>query len=762
RGVQVDAVSREKLFQRFRQLRIYRQWDLAETYFKRLLERESTPGGHSAFEHRIQMQLAVNAFEPKHNEKALDYLQGLREAYRAGHTSGIRIHIVDKYLARTLARMGRFNEALAALKRRLDRYGRQSRRRKLIEFFREHGRYEKAYQLADSAYSSWRKRRWPYGWLLYKTGRFKRAAEHFEQYGRARDDRPRAKGLYWAARAHERAGRPEKARALFEEVAKEFARGYYGIQAVNRLRDLRQRNAVDGVFAEQTGSVLESSNKVFAAFDDASEAMAQRPGTPRIDTSMVPRVPSDSEGTPVQSLEADHCLANPGQTLELCRMMSGDIPEATAAAIERTIAPFQIQPKTPAADTSGRAPTVAAPAGSGDSAKAVAGRGVPRAGRPNRISYPTQARIYWEGRHDSQVAFAKFADGQAIGPIPEPRAYGKSDPTGGIDRAVERAGDLFPDLIRTDWLYDAGLVKPARTVARGVALEFRGISRRPMPPDGRPHELPYKRWSYLVDYRQYGHKGMWGYDGEDVPRFPVPDGAEARRKLADRQQTIRKKRDKLRPALVSALKEVGDYHLVRKFTLEKGDWIHHPPSPSTRDEWMQAYPRAFPRKVLAESREHGINPYLIWSLMTVESAYNPDSISPAQAIGLLQVIPRTGIKVATWLGDDDFGPHDLIDEEVAIEQGVSYFGSLVRKFRGQELLAVAGYNGGPHRVAAWMDKRGTMPLDEFVEEVPFTQARNYVKKVTRYLGLYLRLYEGRKRLYIGQTIDGDYKHYPNF
>jgi soluble lytic murein transglycosylase len=148
--------------------------------------------------------------------------------------------------------------------------------------------------------------------------------------------------------------------------------------------------------------------------------------------------------------------------------------------------------------------------------------------------------------------------------------------------------------------------------------------------------------------------------------------------------------------------------------------------------------------------------------MTVESSYNPDSISPARAMGLLQVIPKTGLKTAMLLGDEQFGPHDLLDEKTAILHGAFYYGQLVRKFRGQELLAFAGYNGGPHRVGDWLDMRGHIPLDEFVEEIPYNEAREYTKKVTRFLGLYLDLYEGHTNLYIGQKLRPSYREHPNF
>lgn len=177
---------------------------------------------------------------------------------------------------------------------------------------------------------------------------------------------------------------------------------------------------------------------------------------------------------------------------------------------------------------------------------------------------------------------------------------------------------------------------------------------------------------------------------------------------------------------------------------------------------MQLYPRAFPELVTRAAERYGVNPYLLWALMTVESSYNPDSVSVAEALGLLQVIPRTGLKIAELLGDDRFGHYDLLDEDVAVEHGAFYIAQVIRKFYGQELFSFAGYNGGPHRVAEWLDQRGDMPLDEFVEEIPYDQAREYTKKVTYFLALYLRLYEGKDTLYIGQNIQREYRRMPNF
>jgi soluble lytic murein transglycosylase len=376
-----------------------------------------------------------------------------------------------------------------------------------------------------------------------------------------------------------------------------------------------------------------------------------------------------------------------------------------------------------------------------------------RDNRKKRVTYAHDARIHWEGRDDSPLVFDRYDGGEAIGPHPEePRAYVDAKYDGGLDRALEEIGELFPELERARWLVDVGMLKEARWAVRDVSLEFRRLYKLPVP-RSTPHQLPDKRMIPLIDNRRQ-KRATWGYI-ENEYRWPVPERAKARDEMLARQrEIISNKRDIVKP-LVAALKEVGDYYMVRRYTrdyrLGRGS-----------ERLSQLFPRAFPDLVLPMAEYYGVNPYMVWALMTVESSFNPDSVSTAAALGLLQVIPRTGLKTAALLEEEDFGHYDLLDEDVAVKHGTFYIGRVVRKFHGQELLAFAGYNGGPHRVAEWLDQRGDQPLDEFIEEIPYNQAREYSKKVTRYIGLYMRLYEDEGRLYIGQKLRRDYKAQPNF
>ena len=134
--------------------------------------------------------------------------------------------------------------------------------------------------------------------------------------------------------------------------------------------------------------------------------------------------------------------------------------------------------------------------------------------------------------------------------------------------------------------------------------------------------------------------------------------------------------------------------------------------------------------VRRNARTASIPPGWVWAIMTVESAYCAEVVSQAGALGLLQIMPLTGRRIAQALGVRDFRLDQLFRPAVNIRFGVWYLGRLVRKFRGQLALAAAAYNGGPHNVEQWLRARAqTAEMDEFVEEIPMRETRLYVKKV---------------------------------
>jgi soluble lytic murein transglycosylase len=147
-------------------------------------------------------------------------------------------------------------------------------------------------------------------------------------------------------------------------------------------------------------------------------------------------------------------------------------------------------------------------------------------------------------------------------------------------------------------------------------------------------------------------------------------------------------------------------------------------------ELIETLPRAYEWLVVPAANRYGLDPNLLLAVMRVESAYQKHIVSYAGAVGLMQIMPRTGQLIAHSLGRDDFTPADLLDPRLNLEFAAWYLASLIRRFDGRLPLAIAAYNGGPHNVRQWMQESPEgAPLDVLLERIPFSQTHRYVRKV---------------------------------
>jgi soluble lytic murein transglycosylase-like protein len=179
--------------------------------------------------------------------------------------------------------------------------------------------------------------------------------------------------------------------------------------------------------------------------------------------------------------------------------------------------------------------------------------------------------------------------------------------------------------------------------------------------------------------------------------------------------------------------------------------------PDARRAWTLAYPAAFAPQVWRAAWESGVDPLLMLSIMRAESLYRHDAISPVGALGLVQVMPATGAKVAALGAFEDFRVERLLEPAVNIEVGTWYMGKLLQRFGpGQFPLAVGSYNGGPHNIGRWLKAKVGADLEDFVEEIAFDETRNYVKKVTRFYAVYADLYGGGAEVLLPpRTVEDD-------
>jgi soluble lytic murein transglycosylase len=196
-----------------------------------------------------------------------------------------------------------------------------------------------------------------------------------------------------------------------------------------------------------------------------------------------------------------------------------------------------------------------------------------------------------------------------------------------------------------------------------------------------------------------------------------------------------------RVALARLLTSAGDYNRAQRIVVDAyTSALARGPVAGLEELWWYAWPSAFSGHVDAATRDEGaVDPELVYSIMREESGYRPKVISPVGARGLLQIMRETGTQLAGRTGRADFEVDDLFDPEMNIELGSFYLGELSRRFPTRISASIASYNAGPRVVTDWVagDSR---PDDEWVESIPYSQTRSYVKRVMRSLQAYRLLY----------------------
>jgi soluble lytic murein transglycosylase len=114
--------------------------------------------------------------------------------------------------------------------------------------------------------------------------------------------------------------------------------------------------------------------------------------------------------------------------------------------------------------------------------------------------------------------------------------------------------------------------------------------------------------------------------------------------------------------------------------------------------------------------------------MRQESLYRRDAMSSAGARGLLQMLPETARRTAGKWNRPKPTADDLFNPVVNVPLGAANLRSLVDRFGGQTLVAIAGYNAGPNAAARWMPSESLDP-DIWIENIPYNETRNYVQRI---------------------------------
>lgn len=145
------------------------------------------------------------------------------------------------------------------------------------------------------------------------------------------------------------------------------------------------------------------------------------------------------------------------------------------------------------------------------------------------------------------------------------------------------------------------------------------------------------------------------------------------------------------------------------------------------------YPLAFWPVVESTSKRFDLDPFLVLSIIREESRFDPEARSPAGALGLMQIMPGTASRIIKKSSSETNQYKDLKDIKTNISIGAFYLKELLRDFNSLT-AAIAAYNAGEERVRDWINGGNYRSVDEFIEDIPYDETRNYVKKVlTTYL-----------------------------
>jgi soluble lytic murein transglycosylase len=147
------------------------------------------------------------------------------------------------------------------------------------------------------------------------------------------------------------------------------------------------------------------------------------------------------------------------------------------------------------------------------------------------------------------------------------------------------------------------------------------------------------------------------------------------------------------------------------------------------DNLIMRYPLPWQEQFEQYSSAASISPTWAYGIARSESMFMRDVRSSAGAIGLMQLIPATGREIAKEIKLSYSGLATLTDPESNIRLGTSYLGRMAERYNGNQVLATAAYNAGPHRVDRWLPDSGTEDARVWIENIPFNETRQYVKRV---------------------------------
>ena len=148
------------------------------------------------------------------------------------------------------------------------------------------------------------------------------------------------------------------------------------------------------------------------------------------------------------------------------------------------------------------------------------------------------------------------------------------------------------------------------------------------------------------------------------------------------------------------------------------------------------FPVNYQSEVRKISRQYQLEPAHVYAVIRQESAFNKDARSHAGALGLMQLMPKTGRVTAKKHNIPLASTSLLYQPDKNISIGSAYLKQVMEAYDDNIVLASAAYNAGPHRVKRWLPEDKEKPATQWIAMVPFNETRNYIQRILAYIAIY--------------------------
>lgn len=151
------------------------------------------------------------------------------------------------------------------------------------------------------------------------------------------------------------------------------------------------------------------------------------------------------------------------------------------------------------------------------------------------------------------------------------------------------------------------------------------------------------------------------------------------------------------------------------------------------------YPQKYNEYVEKYALEYGIDSMLVYAIIKAESNFKFDTKSTSNAMGLMQLMEETAIETAGKIGIE-YTDGCLYDPETNIQLGIKYYSELLKEYDNNYMLALTAYNAGTGNLKKWIEQGIIKPDGSNIEDIPYKETNNYVRKIVRDYNIYKDLY----------------------